>query len=64
MENLFYAVQHGDDYSSDNGSENKQEALAIAADFHEWFPDEEIRISVCKTDDDYCLKEIIVYEAE
>ena len=63
MSNTFYAVQHGDEFSCDlGGSEVYREALAVAEDFHSWYPGEEIRMCVCKTDDDFCQKEIVVYE--
>lgn len=64
MSTLFYAVQHGDETDCSSGSEIMAEAFAIAEDFHEWFPEEEIRICVCTLDDNFCKKAIIVYEGE
>lgn len=60
----FYAVQHGNDYSSDFGSTNKREAMKMARELGNEFPNDEIRISVCTTDDDFCMEEIIVREAK
>lgn len=63
MARTFYAVQHGDDYSSDYGSTKKREAYQMARSLHEEYPEEEIRISVCTTEDDFCKEEIVVFEA-
>jgi len=35
----------------------------MAEDLHQQFPDEQIRISVCTNEDDFCIKEIVVFEA-
>ena len=59
----FYAVQHGNNYSSDYGSTNKREAMRMARELAEEFPKEEIRISICTTNNDFCMKEIIIQKA-
>lgn len=56
----FYAVQHGSDYSSDYGSANKRKAYAMARELGREYPQDEIRISVCSIDDDFCTHEIII----
>lgn len=58
----FYAVQHGDNYDSDWGSTRKVEAMKMAKDLakNPRYDGEEIRISVCTTEDDYCTEEIII----
>lgn len=61
MSKRFYAVQHGDEFSSDVGSTVKREAYRMAREMHNDCPGEEIRICVCREDDDYCEDEIIVY---
>ena len=58
----FYAVQVGTDYSSDNGSTNKREALRMAKQEARRNPGKEVRISVCTEGDDFCTAEIIVQE--
>ena len=63
MSKRYYAVQHGDDFSSDNGSTVKREAYKIAREIHRDYPGEEIRICLCREDDDFCDGEIVVYEA-
>lgn len=60
MSKRFYAVQHGDDYSSDYGSTVKREAMKMANRLAKEYPDDEIRISLCREDDDFCEGEIIV----
>lgn len=59
----FYAVQHGDNYDWDNGSYDYDEALAIAHDWAEWEPDEEIRIAFIDEDEGFCDDVKIVREA-
>lgn len=56
----FYAVQHGNDYSSDYGSTNKRKAYSMAHALEREYPQDEIRISVCSIDDDFCTREIII----
>lgn len=58
----FYAVQHGSDYSSDYGSTVKRKAYTMAHELGREYPRDEIRISVCTIDDDYCTREIIIRE--
>lgn len=58
----FYAVQHGNDYSSDYGSTVKRKAYTMAHELGREYPQDEIRISVCTIDDDFCTREIIVRE--
>lgn len=62
MAKRWYAVQHGDDYSSDNGSTVKREAMKMARELGREFPQDEIRISLCREDDDFCEGLIIVRE--
>lgn len=59
----FYTVQHGNDYSSDYGSTVKRKAYTIARELGREYPQDEIRISVCSVDDDYCTCEIIIRES-
>ena len=56
----FYAVQIGNDYSSDWGSTRKREAIVMAHQAARENPGKEIRISICTTDDDFCEREIII----
>lgn len=56
----FYAVQIGNDYSSDRGSTRKREAIVMAHQAARENPSKEIRISICTTDDDFCEREIII----
>ena len=56
----FYAVQIGNDYSSDWGSTRKREAIVMAHQAARENPGKEIRISICTTDDDYCEREIVI----
>ena len=60
MSKKFYAVQIGNDYSSDWGSTRKREAIVMAHQAARENPGKEIRISICTTDDDFCEREIIV----
>lgn len=62
MSKNWYAVQVGSNYSSDNGSTVKREALRMARQEARKPENDglEIRIAVCSTDDDYCQDEIIV----
>lgn len=62
MSKKFYAVQHGNDFASDYGSNVKREAMKMARELGKDFPEEEIRICVCREDDDFCEEEIIVRE--
>lgn len=62
MSKTFYAVQHGNDYSSDYGSTVKRKAYTMARELGHEYPQDEIRISVCTIDDDYCTREIIIRE--
>ena len=45
----FYAVQHGNDYSSDYGSTNKRKAYSMAHALKREYPQDEIRISAEET---------------
>lgn len=58
----FYAVQIGNDYSSDWGSTRKREAIVMAHQAARENPGKEIRISICTTDDDFCEREIVIRE--
>lgn len=62
MSRNWYAVQVGDDYTSDYVSTVKREALRMARQEARKPENDglEIRIAVCSTDDDYCQDEIIV----
>ena len=62
MSRNWYAVQVGDDYTSDYVSTFKREALRMARQEAKKPENDglEIRIAVCSTDDDYCQDEIIV----
>lgn len=62
MAKKFYAVQVGNDFSSDWGSTRKREALVMAHQAARENPGKEIRISVCREDDDYCEQEIVIRE--
>ena len=62
MAKKFYAVQIGSDFSSDWGSTRKHEAIVMAHRAARENPGKEIRISVCREDDDYCEREIIIRE--
>lgn len=64
MSKRFYAVQHGDNFESDNGSTVKREAMKIARQMHKDYPGEEIRICLCREDDDFCEGEIIVFDGK
>lgn len=64
MAKRFYAVQHGDNFDSDNGSTVKREAMKIARELHKDYPGDEIRLVFCTTDDDFCEEEIIVYHGK
>lgn len=63
MSKRYYAVQHGTDYSSENGSTSKREAYKIAREMHREYPGEEIRISLEREDDNYTEDEIVVFAA-
>ena len=56
----FYAVQIGNDYSSDWGSTRKRDAIVMAHQAARENPGKEIRISICTTDDDFCDREIVI----
>ena len=60
MAKKFYAVQIGNDYSSDIGSTIKREALRMAKQEARRNPGKEVRIAVCTTADDFCTAEIVV----
>ena len=62
MSKRFYAVQIGNDYSSDWGSTRKREAIVMAHQAARENPGKEIRISICTTDDDFCDRQIIIRE--
>ena len=64
MAKRWYAVQHGSDFSSDFGSFVKNEAMKMARAMHSEFPGEEIRIALCRVDDDFCEDEIVVFAGE
>ena len=57
----FYAVQHGENYDWDNGSENYQlaadKAAAMISDTD--YDGQQIRIAVINTDTEFCDEEII-----
>ena len=58
----FYAVQHGDNYDWDNGSDNYEAAAEMASKMtcNEDYDGQEIRIAVIDTDTEYCEEEIII----
>ncbi len=60
----WYAIQIGNDFSSDYGSTVKREALAMARREARKHPAEEVRIAVCTTDSDFCTEEIIIQAGE
>lgn len=62
MGKRFYAVQHGDDFSCDFGSTRKRDALKMAREVHAWYPLDEVRLCLCKVDDDFCDGEIVVFK--
>lgn len=64
MARRFYAVQNGaHDNDCSYGSTNKRTAYQIARGLHKQYPDDEVRIVVCTTDDvDEPEEIIIVYE--
>ena len=64
MSKRFYAVQHGGDFDCGTGSTVKREAMKIARKLHKWHPGEEIRLCLCREDDDYCEGEIIVFHGK
>ena len=57
----FYAVQHGDNYDWDNGSDNYEAAAEMASKMtcNEDYDGQEIRIAVIDMDTVYCGEEII-----
>lgn len=55
----FYAVEHGDDYSNDNGSTVKREARKMATALHREFPGEEIRITKVDEGGEFCAQWIV-----
>ena len=61
MSKRWYAVQHGDNFECDNGSTVKRKAMQRARQMHRDYPGEEIRICLCREDDDFCEGEIIVF---
>lgn len=58
----WYAIQHGNNFESDYGSYDYDEAVAWANEEIERWPGEEIRIAVCVNDTDYVDREIIIKE--
>ena len=62
MSKKYYAVQIGNDYSSDWGSTRKREAIVMAHQAARENPGKELRISICTTDEDFCESEIIIRE--
>ena len=64
MSKRWYAVQHGNNFESDRGSSVKREAMKIARQMHKDYPGEEIRICLCREDNDFCEGEIIVFEGK
>lgn len=56
----WYAIQVGNDYASDYGSTIKRKAFQMAKKEAHKNPESEVRICVCKTNDDFCDKEIII----
>ena len=64
MSKRVYAVQHGDCFECDYGSTVKREALKMAKALHKEYPGEEIRLCLCREDDDYCEGEIIVFRGK
>lgn len=47
----FFAIQHGDNYDQDFGSEIYTEAVKMAERACDDYPGEEIRIATCTPDD-------------
>ncbi len=60
----WYAVQIGDDFSSDYGNTRKRDALKMAHAEARKHPDKEVRIAICSTDSDFCTGEIIIQEGK
>ena len=60
----WYAVQHGDDYDCGYGSTVKREAMKMARALHKDYPDDEIRLCLCRCGDDYCDGEIVVFDGK
>lgn len=61
MSRKWYAVQHGNNFDSDCGSTVKRDALRIANRKHRDYPGEEIRICICRVDNDFCKEELIIF---
>lgn len=55
----FYAVEHGDDFSNDNGSTVKREARKMATALHREFPGEEIRVTKVDESGEFCAQWIV-----
>lgn len=64
MARKFYAVQTGDEFSSDHGSTNYRKALVMAHEKARNNPEKEVRICVCMTNDDFALDVIIIQEGD
>lgn len=62
MSKRFYAVQVGDDFSTDTGSTVKRQALRMARSAARKFPGLEVRLCLCTVDDDFCEGELIIQE--
>lgn len=64
MAKRFYAVQHGNDNACDFGSTVKREARKMATELHKEYPEDEIRVIYCTTEDNFCDQEVIIYPAK
>lgn len=62
-EYYFYAVQVGEETDCSTGSFEYDEAMEIAEGYAQT-TNEEVRIVVCTSDDDFAIKTITVQEAE
>lgn len=61
---IFYAVQHGDNFDWDNGSDNYDEAVKMAEEMAEnsRYDGEEIRIATINVDNSFCEDEEVIRE--
>ncbi len=63
-EEIFYAVQHGDNYDWDTGSRDHDRAVEMAKELtvDPFYDREEIRIAAIDTTSDFCISEEIIRE--
>ena len=62
----FYAVQNGNNFDWDWGSENYNKAVEMANDLvnDPEYDDQEIRIAIIDVDDNFCDDEITIREGD